>query len=120
MNLKYEKKKKNRVVGLIAVNLNATKPNVTKKVIIRSHTSTNPPTVLRQTHKINDDSIKKFIPSPELIVDASQSSESNEKFIIKNHHHIIPVSHLFYFVIFFNVLHSCTIVLHVLNRLYYY
>lgn len=44
--------------------------------------------------KIKYDTLKKFIPSPELIIDESQSSssESNEKFIIKNHHHGIPVS----------------------------
>lgn len=81
---------------MIAANLNTTTVNVTKKIIIRSHTSTNPPTVLRQAHKIKDDSSKKFIPSPELVVDASQSSESNEKFIIKNHHDFIPVSHLYF------------------------
>lgn len=44
--------------------------------------------------KIKYETQKKFIPSPELIIDSSQSSssESNEQFIMKNHHHEIPVS----------------------------
>lgn len=44
--------------------------------------------------KIRHGTLKKFIPSPELIVDSSQSSssESNEKFIIKNNFHGISVS----------------------------
>lgn len=48
----------------------------------------------QQTPKIKYETSKKFKPSPELIVDESQSSssESNEKYIIKNHHHGIPVS----------------------------
>lgn len=33
---------------------------------------------------------KKFIPSPELIIDSSQSSESNERFVINNHRYVIP------------------------------
>lgn len=48
----------------------------------------------RQSQIINYETTKKFIPSPELIVDSSQSSESNEKFIINHHHHrhVAPVS----------------------------
>lgn len=44
--------------------------------------------------KIKYETLKKFIPSPELIVDESQSSssESNEKFVINGHNHGIPVS----------------------------
>lgn len=46
-----------------------------------------------QKHLQNIEPTKNFVPSPELIVDASESSESNEKFIIKkNHHYVIPVS----------------------------
>lgn len=105
--------------------MNSTTANVTKKVISRSHTSTNPPTVLRNTHKNKDDSIKKFIPSPELIVDASQSSESSEKFIIKNHHQFIPVSHLFFCNLFFNNLFISNVWSsptddYALNRIYYW
>lgn len=46
----------------------------------------------QQLPKIKYDIQKKFIPSPELIVDSSQSSELNEKFIIPNHHHGASVS----------------------------
>lgn len=40
--------------------------------------------------KIKYETFKKFIPSPELIVDSG--SESNEQFIMKNHHHEMSVS----------------------------
>lgn len=48
----------------------------------------------QQLPKIKYETSKKFIPSPELIVDESQSSssESNEKYIIKSHHYGIPVT----------------------------
>lgn len=48
----------------------------------------------QQTPNFKYETLKKFIPSPELIVDESlsSSSESNEKYIIKNHHHGNPVS----------------------------
>lgn len=35
---------------------------------------------------------QQFIPSPELIVDSSQSYESNEKFAIRPHRNFLPVS----------------------------
>lgn len=39
------------------------------------------------------ETLKKFIPSPELIVDSSQSSESHEKFVINNKRYVVsPVS----------------------------
>lgn len=46
----------------------------------------------RPTSKFQYDTSRKFIPSPELIVDSSQSSESNENFIINNQPFVIPVS----------------------------
>lgn len=48
----------------------------------------------QHTPQIKHETIKPFIPSPELIVDESRSSssESNEKFIINNHHRGISVS----------------------------
>lgn len=35
---------------------------------------------------------QKFVPSPELIVDSSQSSESNEKFVVNKERYVVPVS----------------------------
>lgn len=35
---------------------------------------------------------QKFVPSPELIVDSSQSSESNEKFVVNKQRYVVPVS----------------------------
>lgn len=49
----------------------------------------------RLISKKSPESVKteKFVPSPELIIDSSQSSESNEKIVInKNHQYVIPVS----------------------------
>lgn len=45
-----------------------------------------------QSSKIKQETTKNFIPSPELIVDSSQSSESNENFVINNHRYKAPVS----------------------------
>lgn len=47
---------------------------------------------MRTIPKAQNDNAKKFVPSPELIVDSSQSSESKEKIVINNHRYIIPVS----------------------------
>lgn len=52
--------------------------------------NTNPPNW--QAPKVKHETTKKFIPSPELIVDSSQSSESNEKFVINNQRYSVPVS----------------------------
>lgn len=45
----------------------------------------------RMISKIQSLNAKKFIPSPELVVDSSQSSESKEKIVVNNHRYIIPV-----------------------------
>lgn len=45
-----------------------------------------------QAPNIKPETTNKFIPSPELIVDSSQSSESNEKFVINNQRYVVPVS----------------------------
>lgn len=47
---------------------------------------------MRTIPKAHNDNAKKFVPSPELIVDSSQSSESKEKIVINNHRYVIPVS----------------------------
>lgn len=48
----------------------------------------------RQPQIMKYETTKKFIPSPELIVDSSQSLESNEKFVInhQHHRHVVGVS----------------------------
>ncbi|XP_055323800.1 uncharacterized protein LOC129578754 isoform X2 [Sitodiplosis mosellana] len=43
-----------------------------------------------QPPKHKHETTKNFIPSPELIVESSQSSESNENFVINNHRYVAP------------------------------
>lgn len=44
-----------------------------------------------QTSTMKYETTKTFIPSPELIVDSSQSSESTENVVINNHRFVYPV-----------------------------
>lgn len=45
---------------------------------------------IRGSPKVQHDILNQFKPSPELIVDFSQSSESTEKLVLNNHY--LPVS----------------------------